>query len=69
MTALENKGGNTDSDVKKQDGYAYFFVYVENGKSVDMNLQWKASNENYGKAFTLTIDGTGVVIKDAPATK
>ena len=69
VTALENKGGNTDSDVKSQGGYAYFFVYVENGKSVDMNLQWKASGKDYGKAFTLTIDGTGVVIKDAPATK
>ena len=69
VTALENKGGNTDSDVKSQGGYAYFFVYVENGKSVDMNLQWKASDKAYGEAFTLTIDGTGVVIKDAPATK
>ena len=34
-----------------------------------MNLQWKASDKAYGEAFTLTIDGTGVVIKDAPATK
>lgn len=63
-TALENIGGNTDSDVQKQNGNAYFFMYIENGKSATMNLQWKTADGNYGDPFTVTIDGSAVTCTD-----
>ena len=62
-TALENVGGNTDNDVKDQGGKAYFFMFVENGKSATMKLQWKTADGNYGDPFTVVIDGTNVEIK------